>query len=76
MRLFLVINLWGTNMNNYVVEEKQWQYNSEYSYNANMSNWIDAVRFERSKHNETPLTQEQAEMKFQEMCPRNEYESY
>ena len=54
-------------------KEKQWQYNSEYSYEANMANWIDAVHFERSVNNETKLTQEQAEMKFQEMYPRSEY---
>tara|TARA_R100000234_G_scaffold104199_1_gene73945 strand:+ start:832 stop:1020 length:189 start_codon:yes stop_codon:yes gene_type:complete len=54
-------------------KEKQWEYNSEYSYEANMANWIDAVHFERSVNNETPLTQEQAEMKFQEMYPRSEY---
>tara|TARA_R100000995_G_scaffold64142_1_gene33280 strand:+ start:2191 stop:2379 length:189 start_codon:yes stop_codon:yes gene_type:complete len=53
--------------------EKQWQYNPEFSYKANMSNWIDAVNFERRKHIETELTQEQAEMKFQEMYPRSDY---
>ena len=53
--------------------EQQWQYNPEYSYEANMASWIDAVHFERSKHNETKLTQEQAEMKFQELYPRSEY---
>tara|TARA_R100001510_G_C7620740_1_gene181705 strand:- start:407 stop:607 length:201 start_codon:yes stop_codon:yes gene_type:complete len=54
-------------------ESNQWQYNSEFSYEANMSNWIDAANFERRKHNETPLTQEQAEMRFQEMYPRSDY---
>ena len=62
-------------MNNYVVEENQWQYNSEFSYEANMNNWVDAVNFERSKYNETLLTKEQAEMKFQELYPRSEYGS-
>jgi len=54
-------------------EHNEWQYNPEYSYKANMSSWIDAVTFERSKHDETPLTQEQAEMKFMEIYPRSEY---
>ena len=58
---------------NIETNEKQWEYNSEYSYKANMANWIDAVHFERSVNNETPLTQEQAEMKFREMYPRSEY---
>jgi len=57
------------------VEEKQWQYNSDYSYEANMSNWIDAVNFERSRHNEAVLPQAIAEMKFQETYPRSEYGS-
>jgi len=57
-------------------DSNQWQYNPEYSYEANMANWIDAVHFERSANNETKLTQEQAEMKFQEMYPRSEYESH
>ena len=55
------------------INQQQWEYNSEYSYEANMSSWIDAANFERSNHNETLLTQEQAEMKFQEMYPRSEY---
>ena len=55
-------------------ESNQWQYNLEFGYEANMSNWIDAVNFERRKHQETELTQEQAEMKFQEMYPRSDYE--
>ena len=54
-------------------ESNQWQYNPEFGYEANMSNWIDAVNFERRKHQETELTQEQAEMKFQEMYPRSDY---
>ena len=54
-------------------ESNQWQYNSEFGYEANMSNWIDAVNFERRKHQETELTQEQAEMKFQEMYPMSDY---
>ncbi len=58
---------------NIETNEKQWEYNSEYSYEANMANWIDAVHFERSVNNETKLTQEQAVMKFQEMYPRSEY---
>ena len=55
------------------INQKQWQYNLDYSYDANMSNWIDAVNFERRKHQETELTQQQAEMKFQEMYPRSDY---
>jgi|TARA_R100000278_G_C5402308_1_gene140017 hypothetical protein len=54
---------------------KEWKYNPEYSYEANMANWIDAVHFERNVNNETQLTQEQAIMKFQEMYPRSEYGS-
>ena len=57
-------------------DSNQWQYNPEFGYEANMSNWIDAVNFERRKHQETELTQEQAEMRFQEMYPRSEYESH
>ena len=56
-------------------EQTMWQYNTEYSYEANMSSWIDAVTFERSRHNETKWTQDQAEMKFQEIYPRSEYGS-
>lgn len=54
-------------------EQKTWQYNSEYSYEANMSNWRDAVNFERKQYNETILTQEQAEMKFQEVYPKEDF---
>jgi len=54
-------------------EQKTWQYNSEYSYQANMSSWIDAVNFERKQYNETMLTQEQAEMKFQEVYPKEDF---
>lgn len=56
-----------------IVEEKQWEYNPEYSYEANMSSWIDAVNFERKQYNEKILTLEQAEMKFNEYYPRSEY---
>ena len=55
------------------IEQKTWQYNSEYSYQANMSSWIDAVNFERKQYNETVLTQEQAEMKFQEVYPKEDF---
>jgi len=55
------------------VQEKPWKYNSEYSYEANMSSWVDAVNFERKQYNEPQLTLEQAEMKFNEYYPRNEY---
>ena len=58
-----------------LVKEKQWQYNTDLSYEANMSNWIDAVHFERKKYYETTLTHEQATMKFKELYPRSEYES-
>jgi hypothetical protein len=54
-------------------EQKTWQYNPEYSYEANMSSWIDAVNFERKQYNETVLTQEQAEMKFQEVYPKEDF---
>jgi hypothetical protein len=50
-----------------------WQYKPEYSYEANMSNWIDNANYERSRHDETRWTQDQAEMKFMEMYPRSEY---
>lgn len=56
-----------------IVQEKSWEYNPEYSYEANMSSWIDAVNFERKQYNEKQLTLEQAEMKFMEYYPRNEY---
>ena len=56
-----------------IVKEKPWEYNPDYSYEANMSSWIDAVNFERKQYNEKQLTLEQAEMKFQEYYPRNEY---
>jgi len=56
-------------------EQTMWQYNTEYSYEANMSSWIDAVTFERSRHSEAKWTQDQAEMKFMEIYPRSEYES-
>tara|TARA_S200002703_G_C3676914_1_gene207897 strand:+ start:342 stop:527 length:186 start_codon:yes stop_codon:yes gene_type:complete len=54
-------------------EQKTWQYNPDYSYQANMSSWIDAVNFERKQYNETILTREQAEMKFQEVYPKEDY---
>lgn len=56
-------------------EQTMWQYNTEYSYEANMSSWVDAVTFERSSYRETKWTQDQAEMKFMEIYPRSEYES-
>jgi hypothetical protein len=33
--------------------QKTWQYNSEYSYEANMSSWIDAANFERKQYKES-----------------------
>ena len=57
----------------YHLKQYPWEYNPEYSYEANMSSWIDAVHFERSKYNETKLTNDQAEMKFMEIYPRSEY---
>jgi hypothetical protein len=53
--------------------QKTWQYNSEYSYEANMSSWIDAANFERKQYKESLLTQEQATMKFEEYYPRSDY---
>lgn len=55
-------------------EQTIWQYNPEYSYEANMSSWIDAANFERKQYQETLLTQEQATMKFEEYYPRSDYE--
>lgn len=56
-----------------IVKEKPWEYNPDYSYEANMASWIDAVNFERKQYNEKILTPEQAEMKFNEYYPRSEY---
>lgn len=54
-------------------EQTIWQYNPEYSYEANMNNWRDAANFERKQYQEALLTEEQAEMKFQEYYPRSDY---
>jgi hypothetical protein len=54
-------------------EQTTWQYNPEYSYEANMSSWIDAANFERKQYQEALLTQEQATMKFEEYYPRSDY---
>ena len=54
-------------------EQKSWEYDSSQSYEANQSSWIDAVNFERKQHNENTLTQEQAEMKFQEYYLKGDY---
>ena len=54
-------------------EQNTWQYNSDYSYEANMSSWRDAVNFERKQYNEVVFTQEQAEMKFKEVYPKEDY---
>lgn len=56
-----------------IMIEKPWEYNPDLSYEANMSSWVDAVNWERRQYNEKQLTLEQAEMKFQEYYPRNEY---
>ena len=56
-----------------IVKEKQWEYDSNKSYEVNMSSWIDAVHWERRKYNERQLTQDEAIMKFKEYYPRNEY---
>lgn len=56
-----------------LVERKSWEYDTSYSYAANQSSWIDAVNFERKGQNETLLTQNQAEMKFKEMYPKEDY---
>jgi hypothetical protein len=55
-------------------EQTIWQYNPEYSYEANMNNWRDAANFERKQYQEVLLTEEQAKMKFQEYYPRSDYE--
>lgn len=54
-------------------EQTIWQYNPEYSYEANMNNWRDAANFERKQYQEALLTEQQAEMKFQEYYPRSDY---
>ncbi len=54
-------------------EQTIWQYNPEYSYEANMNSWRDAANFERKQYQEPLLTEDQAEMKFQEYYPRSEY---
>ena len=54
-------------------EQKTWQYNLNYSYEANMSSWIDAVNFARKQYKEALLTQEQAIMKFEEYYTRSDY---
>ncbi len=54
-------------------EQTIWQYNPEYSYEANMNSWRDAANFERKQYQEVLLTEDQAEMKFQEYYPRSEY---
>ena len=56
-----------------LVEKKSWEYDISYSYEANQSNWIDAVNFERKQHNEVKLTQDQAEMKFKEIYLKEDY---
>jgi len=55
------------------VQEKLWEYNPQYSYVANMHSWREAANFERKTYGEKILTEEQAEMKFQEYYPRSEY---
>ena len=60
-------------MINMQAEQTIWQYNPEYSYEANMNSWRDAANFERKQYQEALLTEEQAEMKFQEYYPRSEY---
>ena len=40
-------------------EQTTWQYNSEYSYEANMNSWRDAANFERKQYQEVLLTEEQ-----------------
>ena len=54
-------------------EQTIWQYNPEYSYEANMNSWRDAANFERKQYQEALLTEDQAEMKFQEYYPRSDY---
>ncbi len=55
-------------------EQTSWQYNTEYSYEANMSSWVSAVTFERSRHNENKWTNDQAEMKFKELYLKGDYD--
>jgi|TARA_R110002050_G_scaffold300428_1_gene469755 hypothetical protein len=57
-----------------LVERKSWEYDTSYSYEANQSNWIDAVNFERKQYKEVALTQDQAEMKFKETYPKEDYD--
>ena len=45
-----------------IVEQTQWEYNPEYSYEANMNSWIDAVNFERKQHEEEVLSNKIAEI--------------
>ena len=60
-------------MENTKTIQTQWMYSSEYSYEANMNNWIDAVNFERRGHNETLLTKDQGVMKFHEIYPKGDF---
>jgi hypothetical protein len=55
------------------VQQTAWQYNLDYSYEANMNSWRDAANFERKQYHETLLTEEQAAMKFEEYYPRSDY---
>ncbi len=56
-----------------IIQDEQWEYDTDKSYECNMQSWIDAVYWERKKYNERQLTNDEATMKFKEMYPRSEY---
>ena len=56
-----------------IIQDEQWEYDTDKSYECNMQSWIDAVYWERKKYDERQLTNDEATMKFKEMYPRSEY---
>ena len=56
-----------------LMQETQWQYDTNKSYECNMQSWTDAVYWERKKYNERQLTNNESTMKFKELYPRSDY---
>ena len=47
--------------------ERKWEYNEDWSYEANLHSWTDACNFERKQYGERILTDSEATMKFAEI---------
>ena len=50
-----------------IYQERTWEYDANWSYEANLHSWTEARNFERKQYGERLLTEDEARMKFAEI---------